>query len=148
MRISDWSSDVCSSDLAWGISITNEYRMSESFAEMFEASLTGGQSMQSGTIVLARVLAVKADVVIVDAGLKSEGVIPLIEFAVDGEVTVAVGDEVEVALETVEDGFGETKFSKAKAERSEEHTSELQSLMRTPYAVLCLKKKKTEDIRC
>src|SRR3546814_13982439 len=91
--------------------------MSESFAEMFEASLTGGQSMQSGTIVLARVLAVKADVVIVDAGLKSEGVIPLIEFAVDGEVTVAVGDEVEVALETVEDGFGETKFSKAKAER-------------------------------
>src|SRR3546814_1546705 len=85
MRISDWSSDVCSSDLAWGISITNEYRMSESFAEMFEASLTGGQSMQSGTIVLARVLAVKADVVIVDAGLKSEGVIPLIEFAVDGE---------------------------------------------------------------
>src|SRR3546814_18429998 len=91
--------------------------MSESFAEMFEASLTGGQSMQSGTIVLARVLAVKADVVIVDAGLKSEGVIPLIEFAVDGEVTVAVGDEVEVALETVEDGFGENKFSKEKAER-------------------------------
>src|SRR3546814_11575502 len=84
---------------------------------MFESSLTGGQSMQSGTIVLARVLAVKADVVIVDAGLKSEGVIPLIEFAVDGEVTVAVGDEVEVALETVEDGFGETKFSKEKAER-------------------------------
>jgi small subunit ribosomal protein S1 len=91
--------------------------MSESFAELFEASLKGGQSMQSGTIVNARVLAVKPDVVIVDAGLKSEGVIPLQEFAVDGQVNVNVGDEVEVALETVEDGFGETKFSKEKAER-------------------------------
>jgi small subunit ribosomal protein S1 len=91
--------------------------MSESFAELFEASLKGGQSMQSGTIVNARVLAVKPDVVIVDAGLKSEGVIPLQEFAVDGQVNVNVGDEVEVALETVEYGFGETKFSKEKAER-------------------------------
>ncbi|HKY92122.1 MAG TPA: 30S ribosomal protein S1 [Nevskiaceae bacterium] len=91
--------------------------MSESFAELFEQSLTGGQSMQPGTIVNAIVLEVKPDVVIVDAGLKSEGVIPLQEFAVDGEVKVAVGDHVEVALETVEDGFGETKFSKEKAER-------------------------------
>ncbi len=91
--------------------------MIESFAEMFEASLKGGQSMQSGTIVNARVLAVKPDVVIVDAGLKSEGVIPIQEFMVDGEIKVAAGDEVEVALETVEDGFGETKFSKEKAER-------------------------------
>jgi small subunit ribosomal protein S1 len=91
--------------------------MSESFAELFEASLTGGQSMQPGTIVNAIVLEVKPDVVIVDAGLKSEGVIPLAEFAVDGEIKVAVGDHVEVALETVEDGFGETKFSKEKAER-------------------------------
>src|ERR1700741_1887413 len=91
--------------------------MSESFAELFEQSLTGGQSMQPGTIVNAIVLEVKPDVVIVDAGLKSEGVIPLAEFAVDGEIRVAVGDHVEVALETVEDGFGETKFSKEKAER-------------------------------
>ncbi|MCC2655015.1 MAG: ribosomal protein [Panacagrimonas sp.] len=91
--------------------------MSESFAELFEASLTGGQSMQPGTIVNAMVLEVKPDVVIVDAGLKSEGVIPLAEFMVDGEIRVAVGDQVEVALETVEDGFGETKFSKEKAER-------------------------------
>ncbi|MGQ0697366.1 MAG: 30S ribosomal protein S1 [Panacagrimonas sp.] len=88
-----------------------------SFQEMFEASLAGGQSMQPGTIVNAIVLEVKPDVVIVDAGLKSEGVIPLIEFMVDGEIRVAVGDHVEVALETVEDGFGETKFSKEKAER-------------------------------
>jgi len=92
--------------------------MSESFAEMFEQSLTGGQSMQPGTIVFARVLEVKSDVVIVDAGLKSEGVIPIQEFQIDGaEAKVAVGDEIEVALETVEDGFGETKFSKEKAER-------------------------------
>ena len=91
--------------------------MSESFAELFEASLTGGQSMQPGTIVNAIVLELKPDVVIVDAGLKSEGVIPLAEFLVDGVLTIQVGDQVEVALETVEDGFGETKFSKEKAER-------------------------------
>ncbi len=91
--------------------------MIESFAELFEASVKAGQSMQPGTIVNAIVLAVKPDVVIVDAGLKSEGVIPLAEFMVDGEIRVAVGDQVEVALETVEDGFGETKFSKEKAER-------------------------------
>jgi small subunit ribosomal protein S1 len=95
----------------------NRDNMSESFAELFEASLTGGQSMQPGTIVNAIVLEVKPDVVIVDAGLKSEGVIPIAEFAVDGEISIAVGDQVEVALETVEDGFGETKFSKEKAER-------------------------------
>ena len=91
--------------------------MSESFAELFEESLSGGQSMQPGTIVSAIVLEVKPDVVIVDAGLKSEGVIPIAEFAVDGMPQVAVGDHVEVALETVEDGFGETRFSKEKAER-------------------------------
>ena len=92
--------------------------MIESFAELFEQSLTGGQSMQPGTIVSAIVLEVKPDVVIVDAGLKSEGVIPIQEFQIDGaEATVAVGDRIEVALETVEDGFGETRFSKEKAER-------------------------------
>ena len=93
--------------------------MSESFAELFEKSLTSGQSMQPGTIVHAVVLEVKSDVVIVDAGLKSEGVIPIAEFAPEGggEPQVEVGDEIEVALETVEDGFGETRFSKEKAER-------------------------------
>jgi len=96
--------------------LKTESCMSESFAEMFEASLKAGQSMQAGTIVNARVLDVKNDVVIVDAGLKSEGVIPLDEFKIDGEYTVAIGDMVEVALETLEDGFGETKFSKEKAE--------------------------------
>ena len=91
--------------------------MSESFAELFEASLTGGQSMQPGTIVNAIVLELKPDVVIVDAGLKSEGVIPVAEFLVDGVLNIQVGDQAEVALETVDDGFGETKCSKEKAER-------------------------------
>ena len=95
----------------------NRVIMTESFAELFEKSLTSGQSMQPGSIVSARVLEVKPDVVIVDAGLKSEGVIPIQEFTENGEVKVAVGDQIEVALETVEDGFGETRFSKEKAER-------------------------------
>src|ERR1700741_1987549 len=74
--------------------------------------------MQPGSIVHARVLEVKPDVVIVDAGLKSEGVIPLQEFMNEqGEIKVAAGDEVEVALEAMEDGFGETRFSKEKAAR-------------------------------
>ncbi len=96
----------------------NRVDMTESFAELFEKSLTSGQSMQPGSIVSARVLEVKPDVVIVDAGLKSEGVIPIQEFMLEnGTISVAVGDQIEVALETVEDGFGETRFSKEKAER-------------------------------
>ncbi|MDX1497184.1 MAG: 30S ribosomal protein S1 [Salinisphaeraceae bacterium] len=91
--------------------------MSESFAELFEQSMAG-QTMQPGSIITAQVMQVKNDVIIVDAGLKSEGVIPIEEFYNDaGELTVAEGDEVEVALETVEDGFGETKLSKEKAQR-------------------------------
>jgi small subunit ribosomal protein S1 len=74
--------------------------------------------MQPGSIVHARVLEVKPDVVIVDAGLKSEGVIPIIEFMNEaGEIKVSAGDEIEVALEAMEDGFGETRFSKEKAAR-------------------------------
>jgi small subunit ribosomal protein S1 len=92
--------------------------VTESFAELFEKSLTAGQSMQPGSIVHARVLEVKPDVVIVDAGLKSEGVIPIQEFMDEqGEIKVAAGDEIEVALEAMEDGFGETRFSKEKAAR-------------------------------
>ncbi len=91
--------------------------MSESFAELFEQSLNQ-QSMQPGALIKARVLEVKDDVVIVDAGLKSEGVIPIIEFKNEqGEIDVKAGDEIEVALEQVEDGFGETRLSKEKAQR-------------------------------
>ena len=91
--------------------------MTESFAELFEQSIAE-KNMQPGSIVTATVLLIKPDVVIVDAGLKSEGVIPVEEFYNEtGEFTINEGDDVEVALETVEDGFGETKLSKEKAER-------------------------------
>ena len=91
--------------------------MSESFAELFEESLRG-QTMQPGSLVKAEVLEIKPDVVIIDAGLKSEGVIPIEEFYNEkGELSISEGDKVEVALEAVEDGFGATRLSKEKAER-------------------------------
>lgn len=91
--------------------------MSESFAELFEQSLQG-RTMQPGSLINAEVLEVKNGVVIVDAGLKSEGVIPADEFYDEnGELSVAEGDKVEVALEAVEDGFGATRLSKEKAQR-------------------------------
>lgn len=91
--------------------------MSESFAELFEQSLQG-RTMQPGSLINAEVLEIKPDVIIVDAGLKSEGVIPADEFQDEnGEVTVVEGDKVEVALEAVEDGFGATRLSKEKAQR-------------------------------
>ncbi|MES1927782.1 30S ribosomal protein S1 [Salinisphaera dokdonensis CL-ES53] len=91
--------------------------MSESFAELFEQSLQG-RTMQPGSLINAEVLEVKSDVIIVDAGLKSEGVIPIDEFYDDnGEISVVEGDKVEVALEAVEDGFGATRLSKEKAQR-------------------------------
>ena len=74
--------------------------------------------MQPGSLINAEILEIKSDVIIVDAGLKSEGVIPIDEFYDDnGEITVAEGDKVEVALEAVEDGFGATRLSKEKAQR-------------------------------
>ncbi len=91
--------------------------MSESFAELFEQSLQG-RTMQPGSLINAEILEIKSDVIIVDAGLKSEGVIPIDEFYNEnGEISVAEGDKVEVALEAVEDGFGATRLSKEKAER-------------------------------
>ncbi|MDA3920936.1 MAG: 30S ribosomal protein S1 [Salinisphaera sp.] len=91
--------------------------MSESFAELFEQSLQG-RTMLPGSLIDAEILEIKNGVVIVDAGLKSEGVIPVDEFYDEnGELTVAEGDRVEVALEAVEDGFGATRLSKEKAQR-------------------------------
>ena len=93
--------------------------MSESFAELFEQSLVA-QNMRPGTIVIGTVLEIGSDNVIVYAGLKSEGVIPLEQFKNDrGEIEVSVGDQVEVALDTVEDGHGETKLSREKAKRAQ-----------------------------
>ena len=93
--------------------------MSQSFAEMFEESLAQ-QEMNRGAVVTGTVVDIQSDTVIVHAGLKSEGVIPIEEFKnAAGEVEVEVGDEVEVTLEAVEDGFGETKLSREKAKRDQ-----------------------------
>ena len=92
--------------------------MSESFAELFEESLQN-QQLNPGAIVTGTVVAIRPDVVVVNAGLKSEGVIPVEQFInEEGEVEVQVGDEVEVALDAVEDGFGETRLSREKAKRA------------------------------
>ncbi|WP_028469739.1 30S ribosomal protein S1 [Neptunomonas japonica] len=93
--------------------------MSESFADLFEESLQG-LNMAPGSIVTGTVIAIENDFVVVHAGLKSEGVIPRAQFHNDkGELTVVVGDEVQVALESVEDGYGATKLSRDKAKHAE-----------------------------
>ncbi|MFW5446551.1 MAG: 30S ribosomal protein S1 [Methylophagaceae bacterium] len=93
--------------------------MSESFAELFEESLNS-TPMQPGKIVSGMVVSVSSDVVIVNAGLKSEGAIPVEEFYNEkGEITVEVGDLVDVSLETLEDGFGATQLSREKAKAAE-----------------------------
>ncbi|AGM40771.1 30S ribosomal protein S1 [Spiribacter salinus M19-40] len=92
--------------------------MSESFAELFEQSLVQ-TDMRPGSIVTAQVVAIDGEDVIVNAGLKSEAVIPLRQFTDEqGNVEVNVGDDVEVALDAVEDGSGETKLSREKAKRA------------------------------
>ncbi len=92
--------------------------MSESFAELFEQSIASS-AIKSGTILTGNVIEVTSEVVIVSAGLKSEAVIPASEFRDDkGEMEVKVGDDVEVALDAVEDGNGETKLSRERAKRA------------------------------
>ena len=93
--------------------------MSESFAELFEESLKT-VDMKPGSIVTGVVIDIDSDWVTVHAGLKSEGVIPREQFTdAAGECSLSIGDEVQVALESVEDGFGETKLSREKAKRAE-----------------------------
>jgi small subunit ribosomal protein S1 len=92
--------------------------MSESFAELFEETFAS-QHIKPGSIITGIVVAVNEDVVIVSAGLKSEAVIPIEQFKNDKtEGGISVGDEIEVALDAVEDGFGETKLSREKAIRA------------------------------
>jgi small subunit ribosomal protein S1 len=101
--------------MAWDA--RNIHSMTESFAELFEQSLTNTQ-LQPGTIVTGQVVAITADSVIVNAGLKSEGIIPRNQFlSPEGQLEVSVGDDVEVALDAVEDGFGATRLSREKAKR-------------------------------
>jgi small subunit ribosomal protein S1 len=93
--------------------------MSESFAELFEETFAS-QKIKPGSIIIGTVVAINDDVVIVSAGLKSEAVIPKEQFKNDkGDAGgLSIGDEVEVALDAVEDGFGETKLSRDKAIRA------------------------------
>src|SRR5574338_1139503 len=97
----------------------------ESFAALFEESLAR-QEMRAGEVITAEVVRIDQNFVVVNAGLKSESYVPIDEFRNDrGELEVAPGDFVHVAIDALEDGFGETRLSREKAKRirSEEHTS-------------------------
>ena len=92
--------------------------MTESFAELFEESLAT-QNLKPGSIVTGTIMEIRDDVVVVNAGLKSEGIVPISQFKnLKGVLEIEVGDSVEVALDAVEDGFGETRLSRDKAKRS------------------------------
>lgn len=93
--------------------------MTETFKELFEQSMAAMQ-FAPGSIITAKVTDIGPDYVTLNAGLKSEGVVPTAEFHdAEGNLEVAVGDEVEVSLDSVEDGFGETLLSREKAKRQE-----------------------------
>ncbi|PSJ47600.1 30S ribosomal protein S1 [Zobellella endophytica] len=93
--------------------------MTESFAQLFEESLKELET-RPGSIVKGTVVAIENGIVLVDAGLKSESAIPAEQFKnAQGELEISVGDTVDVALDAVEDGFGETLLSREKAKRHE-----------------------------
>ncbi|MGH7948415.1 MAG: S1 RNA-binding domain-containing protein, partial [Candidatus Binataceae bacterium] len=93
--------------------------MSESFADLFEESLNSIE-MAPGSIVTGTVVEIDNEWVVVHAGLKSEGVIPRAQFVDDnGEFKLKIGDRVKVAMEVVDDGWGETRLSREKARRAE-----------------------------
>jgi small subunit ribosomal protein S1 len=91
-------------------------KMSENFAELFEESFAS-QNIKPGTIIKGTIVEINNDVVVVSAGLKSEAVIPIDQFQSEKD-EISVGDEIEVALDSVEDGFGETRLSREKAVRA------------------------------
>jgi small subunit ribosomal protein S1 len=93
--------------------------MTESFAELFEQSQVALAKLKPGAIVSGTVVEIRADVVVINAGLKSEGIVPVEQFRNEqGELEVAVGDTVKVALDSLENGFGETVLSREKAKRA------------------------------
>ncbi len=93
--------------------------MTENFAQLFEESLQELET-RPGSIVKGTVVSIDKDIVLVDAGLKSESAIPADQFKnAEGDLEIAIGDEVDVALDAVEDGFGETILSREKAKRHE-----------------------------
>ncbi|WP_374241737.1 30S ribosomal protein S1 [Zoogloea sp.] len=91
--------------------------LEDSFAALFEESLNR-QEMRAGEVITAEVVRIDQNFVVVNAGLKSESYIPVDEFRSDrGELTAQVGDYVQVAIEQLEDGYGETRLSRDKAKR-------------------------------
>ena len=91
----------------------------ESFAELFEQSQAHLAKLKPGAIVTGIVVDVRSDVVVINAGLKSEGIVPIEQFRNDaGEIDVGIGDTVKVALDSLENGFGETVLSREKAKRA------------------------------
>ena len=93
--------------------------MTENFAQLFEESLKEIET-RPGSIIKGTIVAITKDNVLVDAGLKSESVISIDQFKNNaGEVDVNVGDEIDVALDATDDGFGETILSREKAKRHE-----------------------------
>jgi len=93
--------------------------MTENFAQLFEESLQELET-RPGAIVKGTIVSIDKDIVLVDAGLKSESAIPVEQFKnAEGNLEVAIGDVVDVALDAVEDGFGETILSREKAKRHE-----------------------------
>ena len=92
--------------------------MNEDFSILIEESISKLQ-VKSGAIINGLVIDIKKDLVIVNAGLKSEGMIPIDQFiGFDGKIEVKVGDSVEVTVDAIEDGFGETKLSREKAKKA------------------------------
>ncbi len=109
--------------------------MSESFAQLLEESQVD-ERMRPGTIFNAIVVSIDANMVVVSAGLKSDSAIPAEQFYnEEGKVNINVGDEVEVALEAVEDGYGETRLSREKAVRAQAWTI-LEKAMEASEAVI------------
>ncbi len=91
--------------------------MNDSFAELFEQSQIENK-MRPGSIISAKVIDIKTDSVVVNAGLKSEGVIPIEQFFnEEGQLEITVGDDVDVSLDSIEDGYGVTRLSREKAKR-------------------------------
>ncbi|MEI7613989.1 MAG: 30S ribosomal protein S1, partial [Betaproteobacteria bacterium] len=91
--------------------------MQESFADLFEASLAR-QEMRQGEVITAEIVRIDQNFVVVNAGLKSESYIDREEFLSDaGELEANVGDFVQVAIEQLENGFGETRLSRERAKR-------------------------------
>ena len=92
--------------------------MSESFAELFEQSLKVSK-IQPGGLLMGEVMRIDNDFVVIDCGLKSEGIIPAEQFRDGaGQLSVKVGDHIEVVLEYMENGHGETQLSREKAQRA------------------------------